>query len=243
MLIDIHAHLTNESFEKDIDAVVNNSSCSVILCNGTNPQDNRAVLKICKRYNNVKPALGIYPEEILKLTDKEIEDELKFIKKQHSAAIGEVGLDGTYGNLEKQSKYFRKFISLAEELNIPIIVHNRKAEKEVIDILEELKAKKVILHCFMGKLKYAERAEKLGYHFSIPPIIVYAGQFQEMVKKISITRLLTETDAPYLGPVKGERNEPANVQITVKKIAELKGMDAKEVENSIYLNYQRLFAK
>ena len=122
-----------------------------------------------------------------------------------------------------------------------MIIHSRKAEKEVLDVLEEMHAKKVILHCFTGKLKLVERAGKLGYTFSIPPIIHHAQQFQELVKKISITKLLTETDAPFLSPKKGERNEPAYVSITVQKIAEIKGMDVKEVEHSIYQNYQGLF--
>ena len=124
-----------------------------------------------------------------------------------------------------------------------MLVHSRKAEKEVIEILEELNAKKVLMHCFSGKLKLAERIEKNGWYFSIPPVIVHSTHFQEMIKRVSITKLLTETDAPYLGPDKEQRNEPKNVIFVIRKIAEIKGMDEKEVENSIYMNYQHLFRK
>ena len=189
----------------------------------------------------IKIALGLYPEEIVNMDELEIENEIKFIEKFKPFAVGEVGLDGNYGSEEKQIKWFKEFIILSLKLNKPIIVHTRKMEKESIDILEEMKAKKVILHCFSGSMKLVERAEKLGYNFSIPPVINHSHHFQELVKRVSITRLLTETDSPYLSNVKGERNEPKNVAFTISKIASIKGMDEKEVENSIYMNYQGLF--
>jgi TatD DNase family protein len=126
-------------------------------------------------------------------------------------------------------------------LNIPLIVHTRKAEKEVIDVLEECRAKKVILHCFNGNMKLVQRAEKLGYYFSVPVIITYLEHFKKLVRNVSITRVFTETDAPYLSNMKGERNEPRNVSITIKEIAKIKNMDEKEIENSVYMNYQKLF--
>ncbi len=242
MFIDVHTHVTDKAFDADRKEVLKRCDCVAIINNGYTPDDNRQTIALAKEFSIVKVALGLHPSETSKMSPKDIENEIAWIAKQKPLAIGEIGLDGTYENMEQQKKYFRQLVQLALKKNIPMIVHSRKAEKEVIDILEEEKATRVILHCFMGKLKLAERAEKRGYYFSVPPIIVYAAQFQEMVKKVSITKILTETDAPFLGPVKGERNEPRNVQVTVQKIAELKGMDAKEVENSVFANYQRLFS-
>ncbi|MDP3919068.1 MAG: TatD family hydrolase [Nanoarchaeota archaeon] len=242
MLIDVHTHLTYDSFDKDREEVIKRSKCSVMINNGLNVEDNRATLKLAKKYKEVKVALGLYPSKIVEMKVDDIKNEIEFISKQDIVGVGEIGMDGTYPNIEKQEKWFRELVKMAMKNDVPVIVHSRKAEKLVIDILEEMKVKKVVLHMFSGKLKLVERAEKLGFYFSIPVILGHSRHFQELVKKVSITKLLTETDAPYLGPVKGERNEPMNVKFTVEKIAELKGMDKKEVENSVYMNYQRLFS-
>jgi len=240
MLVDVHAHLTYEKFDENVDEVINKFK-GIIITNGTFVEDNRKVLKLSKKYSNVKPALGIYPGHIIEMSDDELKKELKFIEENKPIAIGEVGLDGTYENMDKQIIWFKEFIKLSNKLEIPIIVHTRKAEAKVIDVLEEMKAKKVVLHCFSGNMKLVVRAEKLGYNFSVPVIITYLEHFKELVKKVSITKLLTETDAPFLSNIKGERNEPKNVTITIKEIAKLKNMVEIEVENSILMNYKRLF--
>tara|TARA_Y100000310_G_scaffold342172_1_gene444129 strand:+ start:1115 stop:1861 length:747 start_codon:yes stop_codon:yes gene_type:complete len=241
MFVDVHTHVTDAAFDKDRKEVIERSGCIAIINNGYTPEDNRATLKLAKEFPNVKVALGLHPSETCKMDPKAIENEINFISGEKPIAIGEIGLDGTYENMGQQVKYFKHLVDLAMKKGLPMIVHSRKAEKEVIDILEEMKAKKVLLHCFTGKLKLAERAEKLGFYLSIPPLIVYSTHFQELAKRVSITKLLTETDAPYLGPFKDKRNEPGNVTFTVKKIAELKGMNEDEVEKSIYMNYQKLF--
>ncbi len=240
MLVDVHAHLTYNKFENDVDEVIGRFK-GIVITNGTNVEDNRKVLDLAKKFPSVKCALGIYPGHVIEMDEKDLENELKFIESKKPIAIGEVGLDGTYENMEKQIRWFKEFIKLSNKLEIPIIVHTRKAEEKVIDALEEMRAKKVVLHCFSGSMKLVQRAEKLGYSFSVPGIITYLDHFKELVKKVSITRLLTETDAPFLSNVKGERNEPMNVAITIKEIAKIKGMNETEVENSVFMNYKRLF--
>lgn len=242
MFIDVHTHLTDKAFDTDRTEVISRSQCVALINNGYTIADNRATLALAKQFPLVKVALGLHPSETAVLSQKDIDTEIAWIAKQKCVAIGEIGLDFTYEEHEKQIVSFKKLIELALKKNLPMIIHSRKAEKEVLDILEEMKAKKVILHCFSGKVKLVDRAEKLGYTFSIPPIVNHSQQFQDLVKKVSLTKLLTETDSPFLSPKKGERNEPAYVEITVKKIAEIKGMDAKEVENAIFANYQRMFS-
>jgi TatD DNase family protein len=241
MLVDVHTHITDKRFDEDRGELIEKSKCSVIINNGISVKDNRETLALAKKHKKVKAALGLHPYDIVKMSDDEIEKELTFISKQKIIALGEIGLDFTYENKEKQIKYFKKFLDLAKKMDLPVITHSRKAEKELIDILEEFEMKKVILHCYCGKKKLALRAEKLGYYFSVPPRLLSSDQFQELVKEISITKLLTETDAPYMGAKKGERNIPSNVEQTIKKIAELKRMDETEVKNSIFMNYQSLF--
>ncbi|MFA6088309.1 MAG: TatD family hydrolase [Candidatus Woesearchaeota archaeon] len=247
MIIDIHAHLDYKNDDEIANMVKNAREKGVflILNNGLNVVSNRKTLELVKKYDLVKAALAIYPDDVLQMSDVEIDSELEFIKKHKPIAIGECGLDYASNLLpnqrEKQIKTFEKHILLANELHLPLIVHSRKAEIDVIDTLEKMKAKKVILHCFSGRKQLILKALKLGYYFSIPTNVTRSLHFQELVKQVPITQLFAETDTPFLSPVKDAENEPANVIFSYKKIAELKGMDETEVINSIFMNYQKLF--
>lgn len=243
MLVDIHAHLDLGQFDNDLEEVLDrakNNDVKIIINNGINPESNRKTLELSKKYGIVKAALGIYPDCVSKI---DIDSELNFIKenKNKIIAIGEVGLDGNEENIDLQKEVFIKIINLAKEIDKPLIVHSRKAEKEVIDLLEKNNAKKAILHCFHGNFELIKKATKLGYHFSIAPNIMRSEHFQRMAKEVPLSHILTETDSPYLGADRNERNEPANVVIAIKKIAEIKNLDAIEVENNIFMNYQRIF--
>ena len=240
MMIDIHAHLDLKHFENDLDDVLERAkknNVKLIINNGLNPQSNRKTLELSKKYEMIKPALGIYPDCVSKI---DVDSELRFIK-DNAFAIGEVGLDGTEENMELQKEVFVKIINLANEINKPLIIHSRKAEKEVIELLEKNNAKKVILHCFQGDFGLIKKAVKLGYSFSLAPSILRSEHMQKMAKEVPLSHLFTETDAPFLGYDRNIRNEPANVVFTIKKIAEIKEMDPIEIENNIYMNYQKMF--
>ncbi len=239
MLIDVHCHLDDERFDSDLPEVIARSRVSVIIANGINPASNRKVLGISRRFPSVKPALGLFPLDALNC---DVEAELEFIRSQRPFAIGEVGLDySSDSDRERQKEIFSMAISLAKELDKPLIVHSRKAEADVIGMLEDSKANKVVMHCFGGSQKLLKRILDAGWYLSIPTSIYYDEHFQRIVARAPITQLLTETDAPLLGPVRGERNEPANISKGVRKIAEIKGMTFEDTENSIFMNYQRLF--
>lgn len=260
-LIDIHAHLEHDRFKHDLDKVIENAkkaNVKVIITSGVNPSTNRLALEIQKKYPDiVKVSFGIYPIDALA---KEIEEthefprdvekfdlnkELAWIEKNQTSciAIGECGMDFKYGqeHKEKQAEIFKKVIELAIKLDKPLILHTRKAEQESIDILEKINYKKIIMHCFNGSKGQIKRAIELGYSFSIPPIITRLEHFQMLASMVPITQLLTETDAPYLAPKAGERNESSNVKITIKEIAKIKNLDEKQVAEQIYKNYKVLF--
>jgi TatD DNase family protein len=255
-LVDVHAHLSYKGLIENIDDVIKTSvdaGVKVIITQGTEPDSNRSSLKLSNKFSIVKPALGFYPTHIAEYSDFELEKELQFIRKHNCLAIGEVGLDYYLGrnneyadSLTEQVKkrmkfYFKKLIQISIDKDVPIIVHSRKAELDTIEILEEMNAKKVIMHCFSGKKKYIQRILDNGWYFSIPCNLVRAKHFQHIVKVTPLNKLFTETDAPYLAPVRGDLNVPSNVHFTVKKIAEIKGLDVDEVANNIFMNYQRLF--
>ncbi len=259
VFLDVHCHLTYEPLISKIDEVIQRAkrnNVKIIITNGTNPKENRIAIELSKKYPEVKYALGYYPTHIQEITEEELDKEIKFIRTQKPIAIGEVGLDYKFTSeehpenpneqeiiriKEKQKKGFQKFIDLAKELNIPIIVHSRKAELDVIEMLEKSNHKKIVMHCFSGRKHLVQRVLDNGWYVSIPVTVIKLQQFQEMVQKAKLSQLLTETDAPWLGPEPGTTNEPSNVILTIKKIAELKGFNEKEIEDQIYFNYMRLF--
>ena len=256
MLIDIHTHLDHEYFDKDRDEALQRAKAAnvkVILSAGTDPKSNRAVLELAKKYDILKPCLGIYPVEELPKEGKEIkkafsfsiEDELEFIRKNKNkiAAIAEIGLDyhWTTQFVAEQKELFQKMIDLSEAIGKPMVIHSRKAEEDCIAMLKSSSNKKIIMHCFGGKKALARQIVDNGWFLTAPTSITRSSQFQEQVKMTPITQLFCETDAPYLSPFKDQRNEPAFIVEAYQKVAEIKNMEFEEVVNNIWMNYQRIF--
>ena len=262
-LIDVHAHLESERFEKDLDEVISRfkeASGKFIITSGVNPSTNRKSLEIAKKYSDVvKVSFGIYPIDAImeKIGDSgeegmlrhvetfDVDDELRWIEenKDLCVAIGECGLDYKVveGYNEEQKKVFFKVIELAKKIDKPLIIHSRKAESDAIDMMEEAGCKRVLMHCFNGKKSLIKRCVELGWSFSIPPVITRLEHFKMLVEMVPPEQLLTETDAPYLSPVVGERNESANVAVTIKEIAKIKGLSKGEVVEQIFDNAVKLF--
>ena len=264
-LVDVHCHINHELFKDDLDETVErarNAGVQRILVSGVNPESNQAVLEIVKRHPDIlKASLGIYPIDALGLTPDEVglphhegkinlEEEFAFLEKHQDeiTAIGEIGMDFHWASKEdtykQQADNFRKIIRFAIKIKKPIIIHSRKAERECIDILEEEIQNNEIpvsQHCFSGKKGLIKRAAALGHYFSVPANILKSSQFETMAKIVPITQLLTETDAPWLTPFTGKRNEPAFVIESIKKIAEVKGISQKEAADQVWKNYQKVF--
>lgn len=262
ILIDVHAHLNHVRLEKDLPQIIERArkaGVKKIIVNGINDITNREALALSKKYDIVECAFGAYPIDALNLEKNyeeeglkqnlnfDIDKELEYWKKHRDdfIAIGEVGLDYKEGKgyEEKQKEIFQKIIRVAEELNKPIIVHTRKAEKDAVEMLMQsnIPPDKIILHCFGGKKALIKEAADYGMNFSIPPIINRLQHFQTLVSVVPITQLLTETDSPWLGPERDKANEPANVIITIKEIAKIKKFTAEEVANTIFMRYQQIF--
>ena len=264
MFRDIHSHL---DICKDIGAIIENSKKKnvKILTAGTSPKSNRKILELKEKYPEIKIALGIYPIDALKLSEKEktrnffinsssgksqikeIDSEIEFIKKNKEkiSAIGEVGIDLKHAKeetLETQKENLTKFVNLAKELDIPVVIHSRKAEKECIELLEKLNCNKIIMHCFSGNMKLVDKIIKNNWSLSIPANVKHSEHFQKIVEKTPIKQLFCETDSPFLHPDKKFPNEPINVLESYKKIAEIKKIPLAEVERIIEGNYKRLFS-
>ncbi len=249
--VDVHAHLQDSVFEKDLPIVLQEASQKrvvTIINNATSFEDFQQVLHIASQNPICKSALGLYPDVIVDYSLEKIAESLDFITKHKDeiCAIGEIGLDYKWTKdevlREKQRTYFIKQIELAQTLDKPIIVHSRNAEADVVDILVDMKQKNAILHCFCGKHSIVKKAILAGIFFSIPTKVVTDKQFQQLCELVPLSQILTETDSPYLHFEKGERNEPQTIPLTVQTIAKIKQLDPKEVAYIIYQNYKRLFS-
>lgn len=243
--IDVHCHL---EICKGINNCIKNAKkkgVELILTQGTDVKTNRKTLELSEEYEEVKACLGIYPIDALKMSDEEVKKEINFILKNKNkiVAIGEVGIDFKEDavNHERQKKIFSDFVKLSMEIDKPVIVHSRKAEEECIEILEKMKAKKVIMHCFCGKRKLVERIVGNNWYLTIPTSVKNGQQFQDNAKIVPIHQLFCETDSPFLHPDKKDNNEPANVVVSYEKIADIKGMKLDEVKDKIFENYLSIF--
>ncbi len=262
MYVDVHTHLTHDKFLDDWRDVISRavaSNLGAIVVNGLEPESNRRILAMASEFPQVKPALGIYPIDAvnhilpdtfaLPVARFSVDDEIAFIREQALAgklhAIGECGLDAywlTEETFAEQERVFRSLINIALDADLPIIIHTRKLEERSGEILAEMQVKRVNFHCFGGKVKLAQKfAEQHGWYFSIPANAAVNEAFQKMLKLLPLEQILTETDAPFLAPVRGERNEPANVLRTVKLLAEFRGMTIEEARDQVWTNYLRLF--
>ena len=250
MIIDVHAHLFHKDFDHDREKVLQrakNAGVSTIINNGLNPVTNRDTLRL-KEQHGCEAALGIYPWDAVNLSEKEIQQELNWIKRQDCIALGEVGLDYVFPEgvdqeraKAEQVETFKAFIDLGKTLKKPLIIHSRNAEEDVTKLLSERNAYNPVLHCFTGKRKTWRKAAGHGVYFSIPPVAKRATQFQELIRDVPVHQLFVETDSPYLSHKKQDRNEPKNAAVSIEVIADVKGLDPTEVQNQLLMNYQRVF--
>ena len=261
-LIDIHCHLTHELFRKDLGQVLERAKkagLKAIICSGINRPTNQEALQLAEKHDLVKASLGLYPIDLLGLGPDEVglarqtepidlEKELAFIKKnrENIFGVGECGLDYHWSKKpeehQQQKENFQKIISFVTRLNKPLIVHSRRAEADVVEMLESssIRKDKVILHCFEGRKHLLKRTADSGYNFTIPAVIVKLQHFQTLTELADLPQLFTETDAPWLSPFSGKRNEPAFVAETIKKMAEIKRIKPEEVAEQIWKNFQKI---
>jgi TatD DNase family protein len=252
-LIDTHAHIDGRDFLPDFAAVLSrawDAGLTRILTVGADLESSIAAAALAAEHEQIYAAAGIHPHDAARVTEKcyDVVRDLA-LGNRKVVAIGEIGLDfyRDRSPRDMQEQVFRRFIRLARQLSLPVIIHDRDAHARVMAILREEHAEEVggVLHCFSGDLEMARQCVEMGFFLSIPGTVTYANneQLREVVRGIRIEHLLLETDCPYLSPVpfRGKRNEPAHVRITAGKMAELKGLSLEDVGRITSLNAGRLF--
>lgn len=250
-LIDTHTHINmieGLSEEKILEeASKNNVKKIVVPASSAGDIDN--VFELSQKYENVYCYLGIHPEEA-KDWNGEIEEKIKTLASSPKVVgIGEIGLDYYWdkSNIDLQKEIFIKQIELANELNLPLNIHDRDAHKDTFDILKEHnKNSAVIMHCFSGSPEFAVECLKEGWYIALGGVVTFknAKKMKEVAKIVPIEKLLLETDAPYLTPVphRGEENQPAYVKFTAEEIAKLKGISFEEAAQTTSANAEKILS-
>lgn len=244
-MIDVHAHLTAPSFV-DLDGVLKrakSAGVSAIITSVTDPVELPLAEKIVSENPSyVFLTLGLDP---VLLSEEKFDAFRKCLKGAPIVGIGEVGLDHFYVRDENlravQESHFREWIRLADSMGKPIVVHSRSAGKKALSVLFSEGAERVLMHAFDGKAGDALEAAKRGFFFSIPTSVVHSEQKQKLVRLLPLESLMLETDSPVLSPVRGERNEPANLIHSARKIAEIKRVPIEVVAEITTRNAREFF--
>ena len=252
MLFDSHAHLDATQFDHDRDLVIKRAKLngiSFILNPGADYESSVKAVELAKTHDFIYAAVGVHPHDA-ETMDMSVLEALEILAKNSKVkAIGEIGLD-FYRDLsprDVQDKWFREQIRLAKRLGLPIIIHDRDANDEVLKVLKEEKAFEtgVLMHCYSGSRELATQYVKLGAMISIAGPITYknARKTLEVVEAVPLEHLLVETDAPYLSPepMRGKRNEPMHVKYTCQKMAVIKGISYEEMAQATLENAIRFF--
>jgi TatD DNase family protein len=246
-IVDTHTHICDSSFDADRSEVLDRAAdvgVGAIIAVGEDIADARRNIELADKHPLIRPAAGLYPT-ILDLAKAEEMQSLIRNERSKLVAIGEVGLDfwivKEEPQKELQKEILKGFISLSRELDLPLNIHSRSAGRHAVALLLESGAIRVQMHAFDGKASAALPAVEAGFYFSIPPSITRSRQKQKLVKHLPLSCLLVETDSPVLGPDPNERNEPANIAVSIKVIAELKNVSESEVIESVAENTNRLY--
>ena len=254
MIIDSHCHLDYEPMCSDLDAVIKRakeSQVKFILTISVTDAKYNNILNIVKKFSNVYGTYGIHPHEAKnhkKLNKDTILKKISMSKK--IIGIGESGLDFYYNHSDQndQIKLFEEHIKASIQSKLPIVVHSRNAEELTYDILSKYSKKdnlKILMHCFTGSKKFAEKLLELNAYFSASGIITFKKneKLKETFKTIPLNKILIETDAPYLSPepIRGKSNEPSNLIHTAKYLANLKEIDFEDMSSKTSNNFFKLF--
>jgi TatD DNase family protein len=252
MLFDTHAHLNAVQYEEDLQEVIDRALkegvTNIVVVGFDRPTIKRAI-ELAEQYDFIYASVGWHPVDAIDMK----EDDLKWLEEMalhpKVVALGEMGLDYYWDKSPKevQKEVFRKQIALAKKVKLPIIIHNREATADILEILKEENASEVggIMHCFTGSIEIAKQCIDMNFYISLggPVTFKNAKKPKEVAAEIPLEHLLIETDCPYLTPhpYRGKRNEPAYIKYVAEQIAELKGISYEEVAEKTSDNAKRIF--
>lgn len=249
-IFDTHSHYDDEKFDPDREMILNSlqsQGVSLVVSCGCDIDTTQYNFDLAQKYDYIYFAAGFHPENLDGATLDDLKVIEKFAKNHKCVAIGEIGLDYHWMNSSKdvQKQFFEAQIELAKKLDMPIIVHDREAHGDTLDILKATKPKGVV-HCFSGSKEMAKEIIKIGMYIGLNGVVTFsnARKSLEIVKEIPIERLVLETDCPYLAPVpmRGKKNNSSYIPFIAKKIADILHIDTQELLNITEENGKRLYS-
>ena len=239
MLFDTHAHYDDDWFDEDRDALLAampEKGIGLIVNPGITPETSLFAISLAEKYPYIYAAVGIHPENCHDFIPEQIDELRELAKHPKVVAIGEIGLDYYWpGNPSRalQRQVFRAQLTLAQELQLPVIVHDREAHADTLAIVKEFPSVKGVFHCYSGSVEDARTPGKMGWMLSFNGAATFknARKAPDVIADVPMEHLMIETDAPYLAPVpfRGKRNDSGYVHLVAEKIAEIKGISAEEV--------------
>ncbi|MGL5754336.1 MAG: TatD family hydrolase [Paraclostridium sp.] len=253
MLFDSHAHLNDERFDEDREELINSlkaKGVDLVVNPGACIETSKSSVELANKHDFIYAAVGVHPHDVGEMTEDDIETLKKLaIENDKVKAIGEIGLDYYYDNSprEIQKQWFKRQIELANELKLPIIIHDRDAHGDTFEIIKNTKNPEIgcVLHCYSGNVELAREYVKMGCYISIPGTVTFKNnkKTREVAKEIPLEYLLIETDSPYMAPEphRGKRNDPSLVQFVADKIAQEKGISYEQVCEATKENAKKFF--
>ena len=252
MLFDTHAHYDDERFDGDRDALLASMperGVELIVNPGCTVKTSRTAVELAARFAHVYAAVGIHPENCHDFTPAQIDDLRALAARPKVVAIGEIGLDYHWEDentpREKQQRVLRDQLALAQELHLPVIIHDREAHGDIMSIIREFPAVRGVFHCYGGSTEDAKELVKRGWMLGFNGVITFknARKAPEVIRMLPHDRILLETDSPYLSPVplRGKRNDSRNVRLVCEKVAEILELPAEEVERFTWENAKRFY--
>ncbi|WP_321421218.1 TatD family hydrolase [uncultured Methanobacterium sp.] len=250
-MIDSHCHIDFKVYNKNRQEVLGRAQekLTAIVNSGATLGGNRRTLKLAMEYDNfLYPTLGFHPSNASKSDASVIKQALDEIEVNIDVAVGlgETGLDfndpGGEDDKNKQIKLFETFLEMSVEYQLPLVIHARDAEEKALEMVKKHPSiPQVIFHCYGGDIQIAHKIIEEGYFISLSTIVCFSEHHQQLAAELPLSQLLTETDSPYLSPFKGQRNEPAFVEETVKTISQVKSIPMDEVASVTDGNARKIF--
>ena len=251
MLFDTHAHYDDERFDGDREALLAGmpeKNVGLIVNPGCDIPSSRTAVALAESFDFVYAAVGIHPENCGDFAPGMIDRLRQMAKNPRVVAIGEIGLDYYWAEnppRELQQEVLRRQLRLAEELGLPVIIHDRDAHGDTLEMVREFPQVRGVFHCFAGSVEMARELIKMGWMLSFNGAVTFknAKKAPEVIAEVPLEKLMIETDAPYLTPVphRGERNDSSYVRLVAEKIAQIKGLTPEEVEKATWENGRRFF--
>ena len=248
--IDTHSHIYMNNFDKDREEVINraiDNNVKKIICIAVDLKSTESCLKIAEKYPEVFATTGIHPHEAKNVPNQYLQELEMFSKHKSIVGIGEIGLDYHYNfsDQKQQILIYNEQLELAKSLNMPTIVHSRKAEKDILNGILLSNNNYGVIHCFSGTLDFLKEIINTGYLVSFTGLITFEKSLELVIKEVPLNKIMLETDSPYLTPIpnRGKRNEPLFVKDVAQKIADIKDITIKQVVTKTTNNAESFFKK